>query len=233
MILNCRECGVHFPKTHSRMSFCSSRCRNNAKMRRWRAKHPEQQKALEKRYRVKNRPVVLQRMRAWYHANKDEQTAKRRAHHHANKDRANARRLAHYFANHEQQKEKKRVNGQKARITVPWRALLHSAEGRAKKKKVPYSLTKEWAIQTWTGRCAVTDIPFKLGLKESGPKAFSPSIDRVIPSLGYVPENCRFVLWMVNAFKYDGTDEDMIAIARAIVEYADLRNTKTSIVSDT
>jgi hypothetical protein len=143
------------------------------------------------------------------------------AHYRANQEQADARRKEHYYAHHEQAKENQRVRFQATRITIPWRSLLHSAAERAKKKQVPFSLTKEWALENWTGRCAITNIPFGIGLRTSGPKTFSPSIDRIVPSLGYVPENCRFVLWAVNAFKYDGNDEDMIAIARAIVEYAD------------
>lgn len=46
---------------------------------------------------------------------------------------------------------------------------------------------------------------------------FSPSIDRIVPDRGYVPGNIRFVLHAVNSMKNDGTDADMVMIARAIV----------------
>jgi hypothetical protein len=229
--LNCPECGKPFEKTHWRKMFCSFPCQNRSKSRNWRAANPIQAKVLDKKSRDNCRENRLPRMRAWHEANKEQQNEKRREWHHSHKGEANERRSAHYYADHELHKENQKVRNYDARLTHPWRALLHGARARALKKKVPYALTKEWAMETWTGRCAVTNVEFKLGLREWGPKAFSPSIDRIVPSLGYVPGNCRFVLWMVNAFKYDGTDEDMIAIARAIVENVDRKNMKTSVIS--
>lgn len=105
---------------------------------------------------------------------------------------------------------------QKRRKTHPWAKFLQSARQRAAKKGVPFELTPEWAAARWTGRCEITDLPFTLGRTQPGPSFWSPSIDRIIPALGYTPTNSRFALWAVNALKHDGTDEDMIAVARAI-----------------
>jgi hypothetical protein len=217
--LDCPECGKLFEKTHWRKRFCSFPCQNRTKARNWRAANPEQAKVLDKRTREKCRDRRLPRMRAWHHANKNAQNAKRRVWHHGHKEQANANRSALYYADHEQNKEKQKVRNYDSRIDTPWRKLLHSARQRACKKKVPFFLTDAWGEKSWTGRCAITNLPFEIGLRTSGPKMFSPSIDRIVPSLGYVPENCRFVLWAVNAFKSVGTDQDMILIARAILEY--------------
>lgn len=222
--LICSHCGAPFQKYHSRMAYCSALCRNAAKMRRWREGHPEQQRAIEARYRAANREAVLARMRSWHVSNKEKQNAKRRAHHHANRDHANAQRRKWSQEHPEQQKMTSAATAQRARIALPWKPLLKSAEERARKKNVPFTLTPEWAVGRWTGRCEVTNVPFGIGLRVSGPKLLSPSIDRRVPALGYVPENCRFVIWAVNALKYDGSDDDMIAIARLVVEYADRRD---------
>jgi len=95
---------------------------------------------------------------------------------------------------------------------------VKTAEERARRKGVPFSLTAEWAISRYTGACELTGIPFVIGQRGSGPKPYSPSIDRIVPSLGYTPGNCRFILWAVNALKHIGTDADMLFIARALVE---------------
>lgn len=108
---------------------------------------------------------------------------------------------------------------QKTKLSSPWWKFVNSARERAKKKKVPFELTNAWAKERWTGRCEITGIEFKSSATQ-GPKFFSASIDRIIPEKGYTEENCRFVLWAVNALKHDGTDEDMIRVALAIVEYA-------------
>lgn len=217
--LACPECGESFEKTHWRKKFCSFPCQNRAKSRNWRANNPEQQKVLDHRSRLKHRDVINERQRAWHHENKERQNEKRLKWHNAHKEEANEKRSALYYADHEQNKEKQKVRNYDARIETPWRKLIHSARQRAAKKRVLFFLTDSWGEKNWTGRCAITALPFEIGLRTSGPKMFSPSIDRIVPNLGYVPENCRFVLWAVNAFKSVGTDQEMLTIARAILKY--------------
>lgn len=106
---------------------------------------------------------------------------------------------------------------QTMRLNTPWRSLLASRQTHAKQKGLPFNLTEEWAIARWTGRCEVTDILFVLGQRGTGPKPFSPSIDKIDPALGYTQENCRFVIHAVNALKGTLTDEQMIEIAKAII----------------
>ncbi len=49
----------------------------------------------------------------------------------------------------------------------------------------------------------------------------SISIDRIDPSLGYSFGNIRLVCYQVNTFRGRWTDEQMLAMARAIVAKAD------------
>lgn len=179
--------------------------RLRADARRYKASHYDPTKNSEqcKRYRAENRDAVLQKQRDHHHATKDYANSLRRAHHHAHKDEANAKR---------------KMNAQKTRATSPWEKFIPTAQARAAKKNVPFSLTREWARERWTGCCEITGIEFSTAKTTRGPGFFSPSIDRIVPELGYTPENCRFVLWAVNAFKSGGTDEDMLMVARAIVE---------------
>lgn len=102
----------------------------------------------------------------------------------------------------------------------PWQTLIESTRKRAAKNGVEHTLTFDWGKQHWTGKCAITGIPFTEPNNRRGRKnrTFFPSIDRINPHIGYTPENSRFVLWAVNAFKSDGTEEDMLMIAKAIVD---------------
>lgn len=95
--------------------------------------------------------------------------------------------------------------------------MVKGAEARAKKAGIAFDLTPEWAEKKWTGRCELTDIPFVVGLRGCGGKLFSPSIDRIIPALGYTQGNCRFVLFCVNIFKFDGSDDDIYRVAEALL----------------
>ena len=95
--------------------------------------------------------------------------------------------------------------------------MLDMARVRARKKALPFNLTKEWCESRWTGRCEVTGVKFIVGTKIRGP--FSPSLDQIKPSAGYTQDNCRFILWAVNNMKGVGSNADMAEIAKAIVEH--------------
>lgn len=174
---------------------------NAGRLARYYASHDANKQKLRDSY-VKFRVQRRVEGRAWFEANRDQDNDRRRHHYHAHKD---------------EKRGERKLKRQATRLDTPWQKLLSSARERAKRKGVPYDLTTEWAQAEWTGRCALTNIPFRLGEQEPGPKFFSPSIDRIVPSLGYVIGNCRFVLWAVNAMKYDGTDADIYVIAEALL----------------
>ena len=99
----------------------------------------------------------------------------------------------------------------------PWQKLLQCARQRAKQRGLEFSLTPEWALQHYTGYCAVTGLQFSVGLGKSGPQAFSPSIDRIDQGRGYSRDNCRFVIFAVNAIRGTMSDADMVVVAERIV----------------
>lgn len=47
--------------------------------------------------------------------------------------------------------------------------------------------------------------------------AFSPSVDKIKPELGYIENNCRWILLGLNSMKSTGTDTDMLYIAQALI----------------
>jgi hypothetical protein len=161
-----------------------------AKLRAWRAKNPEAQKAIERRHREKNGDTLRARNKEWREEN---------------------RQLAAAIS--------QRVYYE-TRFKTPWREIVRSAFRRALDKGLPFSLTNDWAKKTWTGRCALTDIPFELTNSKSG--FYSPSIDQIDAGVGYTPENSRFVLFSINGFKSNGTDEDMIKAAKCLISHQKL-----------
>lgn len=180
-----------------RASRAASPTANVEACRRHRAGHREEIEARRRSKRQSDAPLRI------------EDNARRREHHHAHRDEAN---------------KKRKENLQLQRLTSPWTPLLHAARWRAKKRGIAFELTEAWAASRWTGRCEVTGLPFRLGEQRCGPKFWSPSIDQITPKGGYTPANCRFVLWAVNAMKHDGTDEDMLVVAEAIVRGCSRKN---------
>lgn len=105
------------------------------------------------------------------------------------------------------------------RIKQPWLASFHACRKRAIKKGLRFSLTTDWCKETYTGFCAITGIAFetvKTAGGSPGPKPRSISIDKIDPLLGYTPDNCRFILHGVNAFRGSGTDDEMRTVLKAI-----------------
>jgi hypothetical protein len=91
--------------------------------------------------------------------------------------------------------------------------LFMKARGRAKDQGVPFDITVEDIVIP--DLCPVLSIPLVRG--KGGWAEGSPTLDKIIPSLGYVPGNIAVMSWRANRLKQDGTLEEL----RAIVEWMD------------
>jgi len=186
----CEHCEKPFScsETNHRKKFCSKACQRLAKHMRWHYRNHEQVLAGMRNYHAQHREHLNARSSAYYRDNRD--------------------------ALVQQMKEK----FQHTRRNSPWLILLRNAQERSKKKGLPCDLTAEWLEQRWTGFCEVTKLPLSLENRAPGPRFNSPTLDRKDPKLGYLTSNVRIVRHGVNALKADGTDADMLEMARAIVE---------------
>lgn len=92
------------------------------------------------------------------------------------------------------------------------RAILHGCKERALRDGVVFNLKPEDI--TIPTICPILGIPLVIGL---GIKSDStPSIDRIIPELGYVPDNIAVISWKANRIKGKHTDP---RIFEAIAHY--------------
>lgn len=146
-------------------------------------------------------------------ANKEEQRAYHKAWYWKNRTGIKARVTKWNAANPERTKRYHDTCNRKK----PWLILVQTAKGRAADKKVPFDLTIKWGEARWTGFCELTGLPFEDGIGKGKHGPYSASVDRIVPELGYVQNNCRIVLLAVNQMKSVGTDEQMYAIAEALL----------------
>lgn len=103
------------------------------------------------------------------------------------------------------------------------RKLVNSIRSRCKSKNLDCDITAEWVLKKWEdteGCCERTGIPFVLRSKGNA-ECFSPSIDRVDPKKGYTVDNCQLVIWMYNAAKGQGTDDDVKYFCKKVLEKSD------------
>lgn len=84
-----------------------------------------------------------------------------------------------------------------------------NAKATAKRRGVPFSLTPD-DVPEASERCPVLGIPL-IDSDERSPG--SPSLDRVIPSNGYVSENVRVISDRANRMKQDATTDETLSIA--------------------
>ena len=83
----------------------------------------------------------------------------------------------------------------------PRRALWIRARTRARRKGILFMLTVD-DIPEIPERCPIIGVPLIWGTNWT-----SPSLDRVVNDLGYVPGNVRIISWLANALKSNATFE--------------------------
>ena len=89
--------------------------------------------------------------------------------------------------------------------------MLKAARDRARKAGVPFDLTEsDLMIPTY---CPVFGVRLERALGSKGPGQNSPSLDRIIPSRGYVPGNVVVISNRANRAKSDLSVEELCALA--------------------
>lgn len=104
----------------------------------------------------------------------------------------------------------------------PIQLLLSNAKHRAKKNNIPFTLTRD-NIEMPT-HCPVLGVKLSYGATGTSAKGYganqnSASIDRIIPSKGYTPENAIIISWKANRAKSDVAIEDIIKLAEFYKKY--------------
>lgn len=202
----CEECGSIQPKKKSDQRWCSNRC-------------------YQRNWEKNNRAYVNARMR-------DYQKKRRKAARvpkacegcgeifqpsHANANYCSQKCHSRFYTKNNRQSVNKWRDKyyRKTRVTVPWQFTLMAIKARAKKRKIEFELDSAWAAARWTGKCELSGVTFILDALSRGP--FAPSVDKIDPKKGYLKNNCRFILWALNAFKGESSDEVMLDIARSLI----------------
>jgi hypothetical protein len=118
--------------------------------------------------------------------------------------------------------KEERAEYRKAYIqTVEGRAnkLWLDARRRAKTKGLVFTISKAWVIEALEhGMCPRTTETFYTGEPRTKgvnePNA--PSLDRIVPELGYTQENTQVVIWAYNCAKSTWSDEALLKLSHHI-----------------
>jgi hypothetical protein len=104
------------------------------------------------------------------------------------------------------------------------RNLWDAAKTNARNKGLPFALEKAWILERLAvGVCEETGLALSMEQPETGkrrnPRA--PSLDRIDPTLGYIPSNVRLVCWQYNAAKSEFGVEVLKEMVEALSQRLD------------
>lgn len=86
----------------------------------------------------------------------------------------------------------------------------------ARKKKIPFDIVFEDI--KYPSNCPVLGIPLFRNTGKHGPCANSPSIDKIIPGLGYIKGNVQVISQRANVMKNDASPEELLRFAEWILK---------------
>jgi hypothetical protein len=95
--------------------------------------------------------------------------------------------------------------------------MLNSARLRAKHDMVECTLTADWFNERFARGCELTNLPFEPGNGPGQSNPYAPSVDRIKAGGPYSPDNCRMVLFAVNAAMQDWGADVYRHVAQAYI----------------
>lgn len=93
------------------------------------------------------------------------------------------------------------------------RVLFQNAKKRANKKGIAFEITEQdIVIPEYCPylRCKIE--------KVKGDRTLSPSLDRIVPSLGYVKGNIQVISDKANRMKNDATQDELVTFAESVLK---------------
>lgn len=135
-----------------------------------------------------------------------------RAYREANRERLRAQNRAIYYRNPERIKQNTKARKERD----PLAFLIQQARRRAKKNEIPFTIT----VKDFDGmplECPVLGITLNPFAGKQHPSL--PSLDRIVPELGYIPGNVCIISWRANLLKRDVTDPEEL---RRVANYLDV-----------
>ena len=106
-------------------------------------------------------------------------------------------------------------------LDKPFWFTIRDAKKRAKKFNIDFNLTEEYveSIYPKDGKCPALEIKLK---RKDGSNA--PSLDRIIPSLGYVEGNIQWVSKLANQIMSSATPDQVIQVGKYFKKIVEKKN---------
>lgn len=186
-------------------------------------------KEKRKDYFNRNKNIISQKKKIYYEENKVKILKDRKSYYEENKNEVLKKNKENYQEHKEEYlKYKKKYYSlhkdhyldlnKQDRKNNPEKHLWRAARKRAKEKNIPFDISIEDI--NIPDICPILKFPLEVGSMSE--RYNSPSLDRIIPKLGYVKNNIKVISFKANTLKRDGSIEDF----EKIIEYIKKSNKK-------
>lgn len=143
--------------------------------------------------------------------NKEELKKKRKEYYEKNKERIAERCRQYNAIKYPEQREQKLIKQKEWKLNNIERYLVQSARNRAKKYNLPFNITHEDIIvPEFCPYLGIKLVPFS--------EWSSPSLDKIIPELGYVKGNIQVISTKANTMKNNATQDELVRFAEAVLK---------------
>ena len=142
-------------------------------------------------------------MRDWYLKNREATSKRSREYYLQNKEQFKL-----YSTARKQAASNNRLMWKEYRLAK----MLNSAKYRARQRCLNFNLTMDFLMSIASDNCPVDGLPMDWSVDENKrlqPMPRTPSIDKIVPSLGYVQGNVQIICWQYNSWKRDMSIHDM------------------------
>ena len=130
-----------------------------------------------------------------------------------NRDRLRANSARYRAANADSISKANKIKRNVLKANAPERLMFYAAKRRAKKSNLPFDIAiDDVHIPEF---CPILGL--RLSLNDGGSKANSPSLDRIIPELGYVKGNVQVISHKANTMKSDASVVELRMFAEWIM----------------
>lgn len=186
--------------------------------REYRAQHPEKAKEYNRRSYWKKSELRKAARKTFYLENKEVELERNRRYQDKNRDKIRRQRQKYYQENTDSilNAVSERYRKTRSLLDSVRRRMLARTKHRAKKLSLPFNLTLDDIIIPAV--CPVFGRQFNLDATNSSMKDWSPSIDRIVPNIGYVRGNIQIISMRANAIKRDATLEELESLVRYLKE---------------
>ena len=99
--------------------------------------------------------------------------------------------------------------------------MVKKAKARSALKNLPFDIDSEYLLDRTPSHCPIFNIPLEWSCfrsEKKGPLPNSPSLDRIVPNLGYVKGNVWIISHRANTIKSNATHDELKLVAEAVAK---------------